>query len=127
MSAGVLFALAPPRPRHSAPFRLSFVLAWAVNELPFFAFYLLVASTALAIADSDITSPVGWIGLGLAVLAIPGLALIARRALPTGDAVDRALSDAGLPARSRRRPRWFRILTWPFGFPNPGIKRIANI
>ena len=48
MAAGVLFALAPPRPRRSGPFRLSFVLAFAVNELPFFAFYWLVASTAPA-------------------------------------------------------------------------------
>jgi acetyl esterase/lipase len=127
MAAGVLFALAPPRPRHSSPFRLSFALAFAVNELPFFAVYWLVASTALAIAQSDISNPVGWIGLGLAIVAIPGLVVIARRALPTGKAVDRALTDAGLPTRSRRRPRWHRILLWPFGFPNLGIKRIRNM
>lgn len=127
IAAGVLFALAPPRPRRSSPFRLSFVLAFAVNELPFFAFYWLGASTALAIAQSDIANPVGWIGLGLAIVAIPGLVLIARRALPTGKAVDCALTEAGLPTRSRRRPRWHRILLWPFGFPNIGIERIRNI
>lgn len=123
----VLFALAPPRPRRSSPFRVSFVLAFMVNELPFFAFYWLVASTLLAVAQGDIASPVGWIGLGLAVLATLGLVLVARRALPTGDAIDRALTDAGLPARSRRQTRWLRILAWPFGFPNPGIQRIANV
>jgi len=127
LAAGVLFALAPPRPRHSSPLRLSFALAWAVNELPFFAFYWLVASTALAVAQGDIANPVGWTGLGLAVVAIPGLVVIARRALPTGEAVDRALTEAGLPARSERRPRWHRILLWPFGFPNLGIQRIRNV
>ena len=127
MNACVLFALVPPRPRHSSPFRVSFALAFMVNELPFFAFYWLAASTLLAIAQGDIATPVGWIGLALAVLAIPGLIVIVRRALPTGDAVDRALTAAGLPARSHRRARWLRILAWPFGFPNPGIERIANI
>ena len=80
MAAGVLFALVSPRPRRSSPFRLSFVLAFAVNELPFFAFYWLVASTALAIAQSDLSNPVGWAGLGLAILATLGLVVIARRA-----------------------------------------------
>src|SRR5215468_807017 len=127
VALGVLFAIAPPRPRRSSPFRASFVLAFMVNELPFFAVYWLVASTALAIVQSDISSPVGWTGLGLAILASAGLVVIARRALPTGAAVDRALDDAGLPPRSRRRLRWHRILVWPFGFPNPGVERIRNI
>ena len=52
---------------------------------------MLAASTALAIAQGDIATPVGWIGLGLAVLATAGLVVIARQALRTGEVVDRAL------------------------------------
>ena len=105
----------------------SFWLGFMVNELPFLAFFVLAASTALAIGQGDIATPVGWIGLGLAVLATAGLVVIARRALRTGDVVDRALIEAGLPPRSRRRRPWARILLWPFAFPHPGVERIPNI
>jgi acetyl esterase/lipase len=126
MTACVLFALAPPRPRRSSPFRVSFVLAFMVNELPFMAFYLLVASTALAIGQGDIANPVGWIGLGLAVVASAGLIVVALRATRTGAAVDEALTAAGLPPRaSHRLPR--RIFFWPFPFPDPGVERMSNI
>src|SRR5207344_3560767 len=103
MLAYVLFAVAPPRPRRSSPWRVSFWLGYLVNELPFLAFFVLAASTALAVVQGDIATPVGWIGLGLAVLATAGLVVIVRRALRTGDVVDRALIEAGLPARSKRR------------------------
>ena len=123
----VLFALAPPRPRRSSPWRVSLWLGYLVNELPFLAFLVLAASTALAIAQGDILTPVGWIGLGLAVLGTAGLAVIVQRALRTGAAVDHALIEAGLPLRKRRRPPWARILLWPFAFPHPGVERIRNI
>jgi hypothetical protein len=75
-----LVALAPPRPRQSSPFRLSFWLGFLVNELPFLAFYVLVASTALAIVQSG-TSPLFWVTFGGAVLATAGLMVVVRRAL----------------------------------------------
>src|SRR4029450_1275075 len=93
MAIYVVFALAPPKPRHTTPVRVSFWLGYLVNELPFLAFYILVASTALAVGQRDIPTPVGWIGLGLAILATPGLVVIVRRALQTGAAVDEALID----------------------------------
>jgi acetyl esterase/lipase len=127
MLAYVLFAVAPPRPRRSSPWRVSFWLGYLVNELPFLAFLVLAASTALAIAQGDIATPVGWIGLGLAIVATAGLVVIVRRALGTGEVVDRALTEAGLPPRTRRRLPWLRILLWPFAFPHPGIERISNI
>ena len=123
----VLFAVARPRPRRSSPVRLSFWLGFMVNELPFVAFYWLVASTTLAIAQGDIATPVGWIGLGLAVAAAAGLCVIVRRAFPTGEVIDRALVGAGLPRRSQRPLPWARILYWPFPYPHPGIERISNI
>ena len=103
MTVLVLFAVAPPRPRQSSPMRLSFWLGFMVNELPFLAFYVLAASTALAIGQGDIANPVGWIGLGLAVLATAGLVVVVRRAIRTGAVVDEALNAAGLPARAPRR------------------------
>ena len=127
MATYVIFALRPPRPSHSSPVRLSFWLAYLVNELPFLAFFLLAASTALAAAEGDIATPVGWIGLGLAILSTFGLGVIVRRALRAGNAVDHALSAAGLPPRSRRRLPLARIVFWPFAFPHPGVERISNI
>ena len=126
MVAYVLFAVAPPRPQQSRPVRLSFWLGYLVNELPFLAFYVLAGSTALVIAEGDIANPVGWIGLGLAIVATAGLVVIVVRASRTGTAVDEALTAAGLPARtSRRLP--VRIFFWPLAVPHPGIERISNI
>lgn len=127
MATYVLFALAPPKPRHSSPVRVSFWLGYLVNELPFLAFYILLASTALAVTQSDIANPVGWVGLGLAILATVGLVVIVRRALRTGAAVDEALAEAGLPRRPRRRVPIARILFWPFVAPHPGVERLSNI
>src|SRR5262245_63124897 len=86
MALYVVFALAPPKPRHTSPVRVSFWLGYLVNELPFLGFYILVASTVLAITQSDIETWVGWAGLTLAILATPGLVLIVLRALGTGAA-----------------------------------------
>jgi acetyl esterase/lipase len=105
--------------------RLSFWLGFLVNELPFVAFYVLAASTALAIAQGDIANPVGWIGLGLAVLADRR----ARRRRAAGDAdgraVDEALNAAGLPPGRADCP--LRIFFWPFRSAAPGVERISNI
>ena len=126
MAVFVLFAVAPPRPSRSSPASRSFWLGFLVNELPFLAFYVLAASTALAIGQGDIANPVGWIGLGLAVLATGGLVVVVLRAMRTGAAVDEALIAAGLPARAPRRLP-LRIFFWPFAVPHPGIERISNI
>ena len=126
MAVLVLFAVASPRPSRSSPESRSFWLGFMVNELPFLAFYVLAASTALAIGQGDIANPVGWIGLGLAVLATAGLVVVVLRALRTGAVVDEALNAAGLPARTPRRLP-LRIFLWPFAVPHPGIERISNI
>jgi acetyl esterase/lipase len=126
MAVLVLFALASPQPSRSSTESRSFWLGFMVNELPFLALYLLAASTALAIGQGDIANPVGWIGLGLAVLATAGLVVVVLRALRTGAVVDEALNAAGLPARTPRRLP-LRIFFWPFPVPHPGIERISNI
>jgi len=126
MAVFVAFAVAPPRPRRSSRVRLSFWLGFIVNELPFLAFYVLAASTALAIGQGDIANPVGWIGLALAVLVTAGLVVVVLRAMRTGAAVDDALLGAGFPARRPRRLS-LRVFFWPFAVPHPGIERISNI
>ena len=72
-----------------------FVLETVANELPFLILYWLVFSTVLAVVQGDIDSPIGWIGLGVAVLAVVGLAVVVRRAVGARSALERALA-AGL-------------------------------
>src|SRR5262245_30841168 len=138
MATCTLFALRPPRPRRSSPFRVSFWFGFLVNELPFVAFYVLVASTALAILQSGVDSPVFWIGFGLAVLATAGLAVVARRGVRARPAVERALSeglgvgwrngiDARMAFRLRRRLPLARILLGPFVFRRRDVEKLANI
>jgi len=78
----VVLALARRRPRRSSPFRLSYFVGFLFNW-PLIAFCLLAASTALAIAQSGVGSPVFWTGFGFAVVASAGLAVLGRRALGT--------------------------------------------
>ena len=122
------FALPPLRPRRSSPFRVSFVLGFLVNELPLVAFYLLVASTALAIIESGVESPVFWASFTLAVLASVGLAVVVRRTLRTRPALERALSEVlGGGRRTRYRLPLVRILFAPFFFRRLDVERVANI
>jgi acetyl esterase/lipase len=132
-----LSAAARRRPRRSSPFRLSYLFGFVLNW-PVFAFALLVASTALAVDQSGTGSPVFWIGLGLAVLASAGLAVLRRRASGTGPALERALDEglgsgwrdgvgAELAARLRRRPSLASVLVAPVSFRLHGVRRIANV
>jgi acetyl esterase/lipase len=133
-----IFALAPPRPRHSSPTNRSYWLGFLVNELPFVLFYVLLASTLLAIGQRDLATPLGWVGFGLAVLTTVGLVIVVRRALQTRPVIDRALSeglgagwrsaiDPELAARLRRRLPFARILFAPFFHRGGDVERIANI
>jgi acetyl esterase/lipase len=133
-----LFALAPPRPRQSSPSNLSYSFGFLLNELPFVAFYWLLASTLLALGQGDLNSPVGWAGLGLAVLTTVGLVVIAWRGLQAGPTTDYALKqglgsewrtelDPGLAARLRHRLPIARILFASFFVRRRDVERVANI
>ena len=138
IALGTMFALAPPR-QPPALAAIGFRFGLVVNELPFVAFLVVAASTALALGDSEIDSPGGWVVVGVAALTIAGLSLVVWRAGRTGPAVQRALSealgpdwrfeiDAGMTARLRRRLPLARILFWPFPWPRPGaVERIKNV
>jgi hypothetical protein len=123
MATYTLFALAPRRPRRSSPWNVSFWFGFLVNELPFVAFYWLVASTVLAIGQTDVDSPIGDRARS-GLLATAGLVVVAWRASQTGPAVDQALNeglgsewrtelDPGMAARLRRRLPLARILFAP--------------
>ena len=133
-----LFALAPPRPRRSSPSNVSYWFGFLLNELPFVAFYWLLASTLIAVGQGDIDSPVGWVAFGLAVVTTVGLVVVAWRGLRARPVLDHALSeglgagwhaaiDAALAARLRRRLPWARILFAPFLMRRGDVERVANI
>ena len=132
------FALAPPRPRQSGRSNRSYWLGFLVNELPFVVSYWLLASTLLALAQGDLDSPVGWIGLGVAVAATLGLAVVAWRGLQAGPVLERALSeglgsgwrkavDPELAARFRRRLPLGSILFAPFFMRRRDVARVADV
>jgi len=133
-----LFALAPRRRREPSQGNVSYWLGFLVNELPFLAFYVVLASTALAIGQGDIDSPVGWTAFALAILATVGLVAVVRRGWQAGPAVDHALHEAlgahwrtqldpGLAAGLRRRLPLVRILVVPFLFRRRDVERVVNI
>jgi acetyl esterase/lipase len=127
MAVLTFFAVAPPRPEHSSPSNLGYWLGFLVNELPFIAFYWLVASTVLAGVQGDLTSTVGLIALAIAVLASGGLVVILRRGLRAGPTVESALREADPTARLSRRLPVAPLLFAPFSVRSGSVERIANI
>ena len=89
VALGMLLALRPvhrPAPLRTA----SWALGSIVNESPFVAFYWVLAATLLALAQGDLATPVGWVGLGIACVTLLG------RRSSSGEASRRG--------RSSRRP-----------------------
>src|SRR5690349_6024571 len=114
LAAVALSAVLGRRPGRSRPFRLSYVFGLWLNW-PLLTFLLLVASTALALAQTGLDSPGLWVGVGLAVIASAALMFLRGLAQGTGPALECALDeglgagwrdgvDAKLAARIRRRP-----------------------
>ena len=94
------------------------VPALVLNELPFVAGYLLIASTVLALVQGDLDS-VGGVIVGVVVaVELLGLVAIVRRALRA----DAALHNPGPP----RRP-WRRILTAPLPVFRRDVVRVPNL
>jgi acetyl esterase/lipase len=132
-----LFALVPPRPRQSSRSNVSYWFGYLLNELPFVAFYWLLASTLLAAAQGDLDTPGGRVAFGLAVLTAVGLAVVAWRGLQARPALDHALReglgadwraavDAGIAAQRRSLPL-VSILFGPFFVRRRDVERIANL
>jgi len=94
------------------------VPALVANELPFLGAYLLIASTALALAQGDLESAGGVVVGVAAAIVLVGLAVIVRRSL-------RADAALGNPTPARRT--WGRILLAPLRGVRPGVVRVRNL
>lgn len=110
--------------------RLSFRMSVLVNEQPFALLLVLGAVTAWALAEGDLGSTGGRVGLALAVLTAFGLLVVARRGLLAVPALDRALVD-GLRTRpgrvTTRGLPWTRILLAPFAVRRRDVERLADL
>jgi acetyl esterase/lipase len=94
------------------------VPALVVNELPFAAGYLLIASIALALAQGDLDS-VGGVVVGVAgMVVLVGLCVIVRRALRA----DQALGITDPPPKP-----WGRILRAPLPAFRREVVRMRNL
>ena len=125
--------------RHPRPLaRLSFFFGVVVGELPFVAFYWLLGSTLLALAQGDLRSAGGMAVLGLASLTTAGLAAVVWQGLRSGPAIERATrrelgTSPGWASRSRApgRPPSGRslahVLLTPFPLWSRDVERIANV
>ncbi|MFF3741318.1 alpha/beta hydrolase [Streptomyces sp. NPDC002566] len=119
--------------------RPSYIFGLAANELPFAAFFwMLLVPTALAFSEGDIDSPAAWAIVGLAVVTLPGLAVIAHRAWGERDRIERAMTeglgdgwrasiDADLGEGLRRRRPWTRIVFVPIFRRRWDVRRVANL
>src|SRR5690242_1929866 len=87
-------ALWPRLPAQTRPRSTTFWLGFLVNELPFLAALVLVASTALAAAQGDLLTPLGLVGAAVGMATLVGLAVVAVRALPARQVVDAAVPGA---------------------------------
>lgn len=136
VALGTLLALRPLR--HPRPLRtLSFFFGIVVNELPFVAFYWLLASTLLALAQGDLSSPGGLAALGVAALTTTGLAAVAWRGLQAAPEIElamrRELGNARHPSgppehlRLPSRHSLARVLLAPFPLWSRYVERIANV
>ena len=94
------------------------VPALVVNELPFAAGYLLIASIALALAQGDLDSVGGAVISVAAAVVLIGLAVIVRRALRA----DHALGNTDPPPRP-----WTRILRAPLPALRRDVARTRNL
>jgi hypothetical protein len=73
--------------------QLCWRLGFQVNELPLLVATWLVAATVLTAAQGQLTTPVGLVGAGVALLTLAGLAIVVWRGLQAGPTVRRALCE----------------------------------
>jgi len=137
VALGMLLALRPvhrPAPLRTA----SWVLGSIVNESPFVAFYWVLAATLLALAEGDLETSVGWVGLGIACVTLLGTPVLVRRSLAARPVVEQALDeglgpewrgaiDPTLASRFRGSLPWVRILLAPVPVLHRGVKQVRNL
>lgn len=140
---GVLFACSTimavspiRRPRSLA--MLSWIFSAVPIEAPFFFSYIVVASNAGIVTGSERSTPLGVIGISLALTALVALAIVAWRAFDARPSIERALRaalgagwrneiDPDLARRLRRHLPWFRILLLPLPFGRFDVVRKTDV
>ena len=127
-----------PRPTRGPRASPLFILESVANELPFIVVYWLVADTALAAAQGDIDSPLGWLALAIAVCTLVGSSVVIGQAAQAGAALDEALTiglgdnwRAVVQASGTRRQGTlhgvWRTLIAPVRIPARGVRRERNV
>lgn len=109
---------------------VSWILSAIPNESPFIAFYVVVAATVQAILGGDLHGPLGWVPLLFVWVALGTGAVIVKRSLGAGAALDAALDSAlgpGASERPRRRLPWVRIALLPLPILRWSIRRTHNV
>jgi acetyl esterase/lipase len=123
-------------PRHPAGLaRVVFVLTHLLNEAPVIGWIWLLTSTALAVADGQLTSIAAVAVAALAVFTAAGLIEVTRRGLRTSrvaqEALDRALGPTAGPIhqRSLRQQvlRAIREVLLPVPWRPRRVRRIRNL
>ncbi|MEU1335221.1 hypothetical protein [Streptomyces sp. NPDC005865] len=105
-----LVCIRGPKPLFYVSYRLGLVF----NEIPHVALYALVASTALAFSEGDITTTSDRVNVGVAGAAAAGLVVVTLRGMRAAPVVRVALDDAlGVGTATHRRPPLARILLRP--------------
>ncbi|GAA3235814.1 alpha/beta hydrolase [Actinocorallia longicatena] len=129
VASATVFALVPFRGRALA--MMSFRCSLIVYELPVLAACWLAVVTVWTALDDGLGNPVGVVGAALASLTCLVLAVIARRGLRTGPAVDAAMSGAFGPRwRSvlpAGRPSALAGLVLPLRVRRRGVVRVADL
>src|SRR4051812_11561144 len=109
-------AVIGPRPPHTTPSHWSFWATFLINEQPFIAIYVLVADSALALAQGDLASPGGTAVFAVAVLTVAGLGILIARAFRAG----KVLSQTG--------PRnWAHFLLAPLSYRRRDVTITRNV
>ncbi|WP_030435874.1 alpha/beta hydrolase [Actinoplanes subtropicus] len=119
-------AVIGPRPPHTRPSYWGYWVTFQINEQPFLPLYVLVAISALALAQGDVDSLGGGIVFAVALLTAAGLFALVRRALATGPALRRALAEGGIELTLARRP-WAHILLAPFTVRRRDVALVRNL
>ena len=127
IAAGVTSLALWPVPTRGPRATPTFVVESNANELPFLIVYALAASTLLAVIEHDIPSPVGWIGLGVALLTTGGVAIVVRRALEARSVLTDVLTNGLRAEQPRTHLPLGRVLIAPLRFTPRSVKRTRDI
>jgi acetyl esterase/lipase len=138
-------AVAPPMPATSRPMHWTDALGgFLVNEVPFVALLWLIYPTVQAAIDGDLDTPLGIIGLAIAVIVLIELCVVLRRGFRARAELAGALNttfgpsshttaassidgDASWLGHMSDRHRWWQLVCMPLSFRGRHVRRVANI